>query len=131
MDPKGPSDRSFDISLAIVFAVAGLAPLRHGHGAMRLWALGTSAVLLAIAIVRPSLLHVLNQLGTRVGLLLHRLVSSVLMAVLFYTVITPMGLVLRWSGKNLLQLGFDRARASYWIERRRGQPAPGAMSRQF
>jgi hypothetical protein len=105
-------------------------PLVRG-GRIRTWPLAVAAVFLVPSLLHPGLLAPLNRVWTRIGLLLHRVVSPVVIGVLFFTTITPMGLVMRWLGHDPLRLGFDADARSYWIERRPPGPAPETMSNQF
>jgi len=126
----GSSDRSFGLVFTGVFLVIGLAPLLHDRP-MRIWSLAVAAAFLAVALGRASLLAPLNRLWTRFGLLLHRVVNPIVMGVIFYLAITPFGLAMRLLGKDPLRRGFDRAAASYWIDRTPPGPAPQSMSHQF
>lgn len=127
---RGSSDRAFGIVFAVVFAVIGLRPVLAG-GAIRPWSVALAAVFLAVALLRPRLLAPLNRAWTWLGLLLHHVVNPIVMGVIFYGVVTPIGLLLRMSGKDPLRLRLDRDAATYWIERRPPGPAPGTMRRQF
>ena len=129
-DVKGSSDRSFGIVFAVVFAVIGLFPLVFGGG-VRLWSLAVGAGFLVIALAAPSLLAPLNRLWLRFGLLLHRIVSPIVLGVMFFLVITPMGLLMRAMGKDLLRLKFDKQSASYWIGRIPPGPPPETLKDQF
>jgi hypothetical protein len=102
-----------------------------GGGAVRGWAIVVAAASLATALLRPSLLAPLNRLWTWVGLLLHRVVSPLVLGVLFFLVVTPVGLLMRARGKDPLRLRSDRVSNSYWIERRPPGPAPDSMRNQF
>jgi saxitoxin biosynthesis operon SxtJ-like protein len=126
----GSSDRSFGITFTVFFLLVGLLPLVRG-GRIRPWPLAVAAVFLVPSLLHPGLLAPLNRVWTRIGLLLHRVVSPVVIGVLFFTTITPMGLVMRWLGRDPLRLGFDADARSYWIERRPPGPAPDTMSNQF
>ena len=90
-----------------------------------------SAAFLAAALVWPGVLAPLNRLWTRFGLLLHRLVSPLVLGVMFFLVITPMGLVMRALGKDPLRLQRDRAARTYWIDRQPPGPAPDSLNNQF
>ena len=129
-DVHGSSDRSFGIVFAVVFCVIGLLPLAFGGGA-RLWSLGVGVAFLLVAVVAPAVLAPLSRLWLRFGLLLHRIVSPVVLGIMFFVVITPMALVMRALGKDLLRLRFDRAAASYWIDRTPPGPPPESMKDQF
>jgi hypothetical protein len=126
----GSSNRSFGIVFAVVFAVIGLWPLVFG-GTARLWSLLAGAAFLVAALAMPLVLAPLNRLWLRFGLLLHRIVSPLTLGIMFYLVITPMGLVMRALGKDLLRLKFDRAASTYWIERTPPGPPPESMKDQF
>ena len=127
---KGGSDRSFGWVFTAFFAIWALLPLWRGTP-MRLWALPVSAVLLLVTLVRPSLLHLANRLWTRLGLLLGKIVSPLITGLLFYLVVTPMGLVVRLTGKDLLRLRSCPQQPSYWIDRRPPGPDPKTMKHQF
>ena len=126
----GSSDRSFGIVFAVVFAVIGLLPLVRGHP-VHAWALVVGGIFLVVALAYPAMLAPLNRLWLRFGLLLHRIVSPLVLGIMFYLVITPMGLMMRALGKDLLRLRFDKAAASYWIDRAPPGPPPESMTDQF
>ena len=127
---RGSSDRSFGIVFAVVFALVGLLPLVSG-GAVRLWSLAIGAAFLLVALAIPSILAPLNRLWLRFGLLLHKIVSPLVLGIMFFLVITPMGVLMRAFGKDLLRLKLDRQLASYWIERTPPGPPPESLRDQF
>ena len=129
-ETKGSSDRAFGLVFGAVFTIAGLWPLTAG-GPVRIWALGLAAAFLLAAAAYPRILAPLNRLWTRLGAFLHRIANFVILTLLFYLVITPMGLALRLLGKDPLRLRFDRGARSYWIERRPPGPAPETIENQF
>lgn len=126
----GSSDRGFGLVFAAVFALIAAAPLLHG-GSVRLIPLAAAGAFLALALAAPRLLGPLNRLWLKFGLLLHRIVNPVVMAVIFFLVVTPAALIIRWLGRDPLRLAFDRQAASYWIERQPPGPAPDTMRNQF
>ena len=125
---KVGSERNFGLVFAVVFALVGLWPILGGNG-MRIWALAVAAVFALLAFVRPSVLRPLNLAWFRFGLLLGRIVSPVVMALIFFVAVTPTALVMRMFGKDVLQLRFDREAKSYWIGRE-DDPAT-SMKNQF
>ena len=129
-ETKGSSDRAFGLVFAAVFTIAGLWPLAAG-GPVRIWALGLAAAFLAAVALRPKILAPLNRLWTRLGTFLHRISNFLVLALLFYLVITPTGLVVRLFGGDILKLRFDRGAQSYWIERRPPGPPPETIENQF
>jgi hypothetical protein len=128
-DVKAGSERAFGTVLAAAFLLIALWPLLDGANP-RLWALALAALLLAAAALAPGALTPLNRIWFRFGMLLHRIASPLVMALLFFLTVTPTALILRLAGKDPLRLKFDPALKSYWIEREPG-PAPETMRRQF
>jgi hypothetical protein len=124
------SNRALGCVFAGVLGLVALWPLLRG-GPVRTWALALAGAFLVVAWVRPALLGPLNRVWTRLGLLLHAVVSPLVMGVVFYGVVAPMGLCMRLLGKDPLRRRLDPAAASYWIERRPPGPAPDTMRQQF
>ncbi len=127
---RGSSDRSFGIVFAVFFAFLGLAPLWK-HAPLRPWSLALSGLFLAVGLLRPTLLHPLNQAWIKLGLLLGRIVNPIVMGLLFFIVVAPTALIFRMLGKDPLRLKLNSSASSYWIERRPPGPAPQTMSNQF
>lgn len=125
-----PSDRSVGFVFAAAATVVALVPWLRG-GSPRLWAVAAAAGFLLITLTRPRWLHPLNRAWMAFGFVANIVVSSVLMAVIFYGVITPLAWVLRRAGQDPLRLRFDSGAASYWLERRPPGPAPKTMKNQF
>lgn len=127
---KGSSERSFGIVFAAVFTIVALMPLVQAEP-LRLWALGIGIVFLVFAFAWPAVLRPLNRLWLRFGLLLHAVVSPLVMALLFFGAVLPVGLIMRLTGKDLLHLRRDANAQTYWIDRRPPGPAPETMKNQF
>ena len=124
------SNRNFGLVFAAVFAVLGVWPaMRYGH-APRWWALAAAAAFLAAAVFAADRLAPLNRLWFRIGMALHGVVSPLVMGLLYYGAVVPMGLLLRATGKDLLRLKRSEA-SSYWILREPRGPAAGSMKNQF
>jgi Na+(H+)/acetate symporter ActP len=127
---QGSSDRAFAFVFAVFFALVGLSPLRTHHP-MRSWAFPIAGSFLFIGILKPVWLRPLNKYWTKLGLLMGRIVSPVITAVLFYAVVTPTALLFRILGKDPLRLSRNPEARSYWIERQPPGPAPETMTNQF
>ena len=127
---KSGSDRSFGIVFAVVFAIIGLLPL-WGGGNIRIWALIIAALFLSAALVFPKTLSPLNHIWFQFGLLLHKIVSPVVMGLIFFGTVMPTGLLMRLFGKKPLALDFDPSQKSYWVHRTPPSPEPDSMKRQF
>ena len=129
-DVKGSSNRAFGVVFTAVFLIVALWPLLSGQSP-RIWALAVSGFVLLITVAVPGLLTVPNRLWMKFGLLLHRVISPVVLAILFYVVVTPMGLIMRAFGKDPLRLKREVSDPSYWIRREPPGPQPDSMSDQF
>lgn len=127
---KGSSDRSFGLTFAAVALILGGIALWRGRD-WGVYALAASVAFAALALAAPKLLAPFNRAWLKLGLLLHHVVNPVVMGLMFFGVITPMALVLRLAGKDLLRLRFDRQARSYWIPREPPGPAPDTMRHQF
>jgi len=133
-DVKIGSERAFGLVFAVMFLVIALFPLFTRVGqqdVIRVWALIVAVSFGLSGLVLPRLLVPLNKLWFRFGLLLHRVVSPLVMGLIFFLTITPIGLLMRTIGKRPLDLGFDRSVKSYWVYRTPPSPAPDTMKRQF
>lgn len=124
------SPRSFGFVFAVVFAIVALWPL-FGGGALRLWSTGLSVVFLLLALVAPNVLQPLNRLWFKFGELLGRIVTPIIMGIMFYLVFTPMALIIRVLGKDLLSLKLHTDADSYWVKRDRKEREMGSMKNQF
>jgi hypothetical protein len=124
------SDSSFGIVMA---AALGAVTLLNGWHWGRLWPWtgGLAALLLAAALLRPAVLHPLNLVRLKFGLLLHRVVNPIVMALIFYGTVLPTGLVMRMLGKDMLRLKRQPDADSYWIVRQPPGPSPETMKDQF
>jgi hypothetical protein len=127
---SGSSNRSFGFTFAIVFTIVALWPLVRGRS-VRGWALIAAAAFLLAALALPRVLAPLSQLWLKFGLFLHACISPIIMGLVFYTTVTPIGLVRRLLGQDPLRLRFDSGAVTYWIERHPPGPAPDTMPRQF
>ena len=124
------SNRSFGIVFSVLFAFLGLGPLAQGRP-VRSWALVVAAAFFLAALARPRILAPLNRLWLSFGVVLHACISPVIMGLVFYATVTPIGLVRRLLGQDPLRLRLDRDAVTYWIERHPPGPAPDTMPRQF
>src|SRR5271170_2684479 len=92
------SDRSFGLVFAVAFALLGGSPLLHG-AAPRWWALAVAAAFVFVALIQPHRLRPLNHAWQMLGRALHRVMSPLIMSVIFFLCVTPIAAVMRWRGK--------------------------------
>jgi hypothetical protein len=124
------SDRSFGLVFAVVFTLVACWPLLHWQ-VPRWWAFGVAAVFALAALTRPQLLHPLNVMWLALGRLLHRVVSPLVMGLIFFCCVTPTGWIMRRRGKDLLSLARRPDQKSYWIMREPPIAGPEGMKNQF
>jgi hypothetical protein len=129
-DEPRASERNLGLTFAVVLALVGALKLYRGAGAGLYW-LAAAALFLACAFLWTAPLRPLNLLWHRLGLLLFAVVSPIVMGVVFFTTVAPIGLLMRLLGKDPLRLELDRAARSYWIERNPPGPAAAQMKNQF
>jgi len=124
------SDRSFGLVFAAVFALVAAAPLLHG-GDVRTFALAVGGVFLVLALAAPSVLHPLNLLWSRFGLLMRRVMDPLVLAAVFFGCLTPLAVLQRCFGRDGLRLRPRPDAPSYWIARNPPGPPADTMRHQF
>ena len=128
--PARGSDRAFGAAFAVVFAVIGAVAWIRG-GAPPAWLFVVSGAFLAAALLTPELLTPLNKIWFKVASLLHRIVSPIALALLFYGAFAPTGAALRLLRRDPLRLRRDPNAESYWIAREPPGPDRESMRRQW
>lgn len=129
---KPPSEKSFGITFAVVFGL--IAAWLYWRKHVPIWSvLAAAAALffLAAGFLKPKILRPINLIWLKFGLLLHRIVNPIVMGLLFFVVFTPMGLIMRRAGKDLLSLKRDSAAQSYWVPRETSTEVEASMKNQF
>ena len=109
------SNKSFGIVFFIVFLLIATYPLIN-NGELRIWSLILSLAFLILGLLNSKILYPLNKIWFKFGLLLGRIVSPLVMVIIFFLVVTPIGLLMRILNKDLLNLKFNKSK-SYWIEK--------------
>ena len=123
---KISSNRSFGLLFFIVFALIALWPLMSG-GQLRFWPVPISLIFLVLGLLNSKLLSPLNSIWVKFGELLGRIIAPIVMAIIYFTILTPIGLLMRIIGKDLLNIKFSKNK-SYWTKREKNV---GSMKRQF
>ena len=126
MKPQS-SNRSFGIIFFIVFLIIGLWPLKNS-GNPNLYIIGISGIFLVLGILNSKILSPFNQAWIRLGELLGTIIAPIVMALVYFVVLTPISLIVRISGKDLLELKFLKKRETYWIKRKKHL---SSMKKQF
>jgi hypothetical protein len=127
---KTASDRNFGLVFAGVFALLGALGLWGHSERWPIW-FGLAVVMLGLALAAPKVLAPFNWAWTKFGLLLHAIVSPVVLGIIFYLCIAPIGFFMRLSGKDPLRRRYEPAADSYWIKRVPPGPPPDSFKNQF
>ena len=109
------SNKSFGIVFFIVFLLISIYPLIYNEN-IRYWSLIISLIFLILGLLNSKILTPLNKIWFKFGILLGKIVSPIVMGIIFFLVVTPTGLLMRILKKDLLNLKFNRNK-SYWIEK--------------
>jgi len=109
------SNKSFGIVFFIVFLLVALYPLIN-NGDLRIWSFIIAISFLILGLINSKVLTPLNKLWFKFGLLLGKVISPLIMGIIFFLVVTPTALIMRIIGKDLLNLKFNNKK-SYWIEK--------------
>ena len=120
------TNKSFGIVFFIVFFLIGIYPLFNEQN-IRIWSILISLVFLILGLLNSKILTPLNKLWFKFGLLLGKIISPLIMGIIFFLVVTPIGLIMRMLGKDLLNLK-KNSHNSYWIEK---TDPKGKMKNQF
>ena len=116
---------TFGILFFILFLIIGLYPLKS-EGLIRIWSVVLSLVFLIITIIRPNLFTFINKLWIQFGILLGKIISPVVMGLVFFFVVTPIGILVRIFKKDVM--GLKRGANTYWINR---EDKLQSMKKQF
>ena len=109
------SNRSFGIVFFSVFLLISIYPLLN-DGNIRFWSLIIALIFLILAILNSKILTPLNKIWFKFGLFLSKVISPIIMIIIFFFVVTPIGFIMRILGKDILNLKKNNNK-SYWIEK--------------
>ena len=120
------SNRSFGIVFFAFFLIVGLLPI-YNYSTIRTWAIVVALIFLILGILNSKYLTPLNKIWIKFGLLLGKIVSPIVMGIIFFIVITPIGFIMKLFGQDLLNKKYSQ-NSSYWINRK---DKFGSMKKQF
>ena len=126
MKPQS-SNRSFGLLFFIVFLILGLWPLKNS-GNLNYYLVGVSGVFLVLGLINSKLLSPLNKAWVKFGEILGSIIAPIIMAFVYFIFLTPISLIVRVFGKDLLGIKFNKKLDSYWIIRKKNL---GSMNKQF
>ena len=121
------SNKSFGILFFIVFLGLGLWPITNDDN-LNIYLIIISIIFLILGILNSKLLSPLNSLWIKFGELLGKIIAPVVMAIIYFLILTPISLMVRLFGKDLLGLKFSKQLKTYWMKRKKDL---GSMDKQF
>ena len=124
---KKSSNKSFGILFFVVFLGLGLWPLTNDNNP-NIYLIIISIIFLILGLLNSKLLSPLNLFWIKFGELLGKIIAPIVMAVIYFFILTPISLIVRLFGKDLLSLKFSKQIKTYWIERKKDL---GSMNKQF
>ena len=113
---KISSNRSFGIVFFIVFLFIALYPITYSED-IRIWSLIISFIFIILGLLNSKILTPLNKLWFKFGVILGKIISPIIMGIIFFLVVTPIGLIMKVLGKDLLRLKYNKKDNTYWIEK--------------
>tara|TARA_B100000035_G_scaffold288821_1_gene274744 strand:- start:653 stop:1036 length:384 start_codon:yes stop_codon:yes gene_type:complete len=114
-DIKISSNRSFGIVFFVVFLLIALYPLTYS-GEIRIWSAIVSLFFLVLGLLNSKILSPLNKLWFKFGIFLGKIISPIILGIIFFLVVTPIGFIMRILGKDVLNLKYNKNK-SYWIKK--------------
>ena len=112
---KIPSNRNFANVFASVFFIIALWPILNGED-IRIWSILVSITFLILGVLNSKLLSPLNKIWFKLGIYLGKFISPLVMMIIFFVIVTPIGFVMKFIGKDILNLKINK-NISYWIKR--------------
>ena len=109
------TNKNFGIVFFIVFLLISVYPLINNEN-IRIWSLIISFIFLILGLLNSKLLNPLNNIWFKFGLFLGRIISPIIMSIIFFFVVTPIGILMKLLNKDLLNLKFNKDK-TYWIEK--------------
>ena len=114
-DVKIGSNKSFGIVFFIVFLIISIYPMLGGDN-LRVWSLAISIIFLILGLLNSKILSPLNKFWFKFGIFLGKIISPIIMGIIFFFVVTPIGYLMRLFKKDVLSLKFNDNK-SYWVEK--------------
>jgi hypothetical protein len=125
-----PSNRSFGTLFVVVFGLLGAYWWWRGSAASP-WAFGLSGLILVVTLAKPDWLTPANRAWMKLAELLNRVVSPIVMGIMFFGVFAPTAWVMRLAGRDAMKRRFEPAARTYWVERDPPGPDPAGLPHQF
>ena len=126
MKSQSPN-RSFGLLFFVVFLILGLWPLTNSES-LNIYFIIASLIFLLLGLINSKLLSPFNKSWIKLGEILGNIIAPIVMALVYFIILTPVSLIVRIFGKDLLGLKFLKEKETYWIKRKKNL---GSMKKQF
>ena len=120
-------NRGFGLLFFIVFLVLALWPLTK-KGEINFYLISIALIFLILGLFNSKILSPLNKVWIKFGEILGRVIAPIVMAIVYFLILTPISLLVRLFGKDLIGMKFSNDIKSYWIKRKKHI---GSMDKQF
>ena len=121
------SNKSFGLLFFVVFLIIGLWPLKNGEN-LNFYFIAVSIIFLILGLINSKLLSPLNKSWIKLGEILGIIIAPIVMALVYFVILTPVSFIVRIFGKDLLNLKLLKDKETYWIKRKKSL---GSMKKQF
>ena len=121
------SNRSFGLLFFVVFLIIGLWPLKNSEN-LNIYFLTASVIFLLLGLINSKLLSPFNKSWIKLGEILGIIIAPIVMALVYFVILTPVSLIVRIFGKDLLGLRLLKEKETYWSKRKKNL---GSLKKQF
>ena len=121
------SNKSFGLLFFVIFLIIGLWPLKNGEN-LNFYFITASLIFLILGLINSKLLSPLNKSWIKLGEILGIIIAPIVMALVYFVILTPVSFIVRIFGKDLLNLKLLKEKETYWIKRKK---TLGSMKKQF
>jgi len=120
-------NRSFGLLFFFVFFILALWPLTK-KGELNLYLISIASIFLVLGLLNSKILSPLNNSWVKLGEILGRIIAPIVMAIVYFFILTPISLLVRLFGKDLIGIKFSNDLKSYWVKKKKHL---GSMDKQF
>ena len=109
------TNKNFGLTFFLVFLIVSIWPLLYNEQ-IRIWSLIVGLIFLSLGLLNSKILTPLNVIWFKFGIILGKIVSPIVMGIIFFFIVTPISIIMKIFGKDLLSLKYNKQK-SYWIKK--------------